>query len=129
MKTRFNLFIGFIILMSTTMNAQELQQAKVVGISTMSTYSERIGTYDGNVEGSGGTRLRQVYRLESSNTVLEVTGYENIFAAAKRPAMQIGDEITYQVEKKHGQYIDILLAEGNKKPKWHRFLRISAEAK
>jgi hypothetical protein len=100
--------------------------ARVIGISTMQSH---YGS-DGNLD----ERIRQVYRLETADAVLEVTGWENtgLFGkAGKRPAMQIGDVVTYRLESKHGQFIDIMLTDTNKKHKteWHRFLRVGSEGK
>ncbi|MGB6459599.1 MAG: hypothetical protein WBG02_06495 [Candidatus Acidiferrum sp.] len=101
----------------------------------MSTYEESSSSYtdsNGKVQsnGSGGTRIRQVYRLETDKAFVEVTGYENAFKAHGRPALQIGDVVPYEIDPKHGQYVKIQLVEGKrKKTKWHDFLRLSAEAK
>lgn len=108
-------------------------QARVVSIRTMSTYSEDSSVTtdsDGNVHGSGsgGTRIRQVYKFETTNSFIELTGWENVFKAHSRPALQVGDVVTYEVDKKHGQYVKVLLNDG-KKDKWHTFLRVGAEAK
>lgn len=107
--------------------------ARVVGVRTMNTYEESNGSYtdsNGKVQtnGSGDTRIRQVYKLETDKAFMEVTGYENVFKAHGRPALQIGDVVPYEIDAKHGQYVKIQLVEG-KKQKWHNFLRISAEAK
>jgi hypothetical protein len=107
--------------------------ARVVGIRTMSTYEESSSIYtdsNGNVRGSGSgdTRIRQVYKLETDKSFMEVTGYENVFKAHGRPALQVGDVVPYEIDEKHGQYVKIQLVQG-KKEKWHHFLRISAEAK
>jgi len=109
--------------------------ARVIGVRTMNTYSQSSSTWtdsNGNVQGggSGGTRIRQVYKLETDKTFIEVTGYENVFKAHGRPALQIGDVVQYEVDAKHGQYVKLLLTEQKKqKTKWHDFLRVSAEAK
>jgi hypothetical protein len=108
-------------------------QAKVIGIRTINTYSESsdVSTDStGNVHGSGSgaTKIRQVYKLETANSFIEVTGWENVFKAHSRPAMQIGDVVSYELDKKHGQYVMLLLNDG-KKDKWHKFLRVGAEAK
>lgn len=103
--------------------AQDASQAHVTSIRMMSTYSQ-------DSDGNGGTKLRQVYRLETDNAIYEVTGWENVFKAGKRSAMQIGDVVSYRIDPKHGQYVDVLLATGKgEKMEWHRFLRVSAEAK
>jgi hypothetical protein len=109
--------------------------ARVIGVRTMSTYSESGSTYtdsNGKIQGSssGGTQLRQVYKLETDKAFIEVTGYENVFKAHGRPALQIGDVVQYEVDVKHGQYLKLLLTDPKKqKTKWHDFLRVSAEAK
>jgi hypothetical protein len=109
--------------------------ARVVSVRTMTTYSESASSYtdtNGKVQtsGSGATDIRQVYKLETDKAFIEVTGYENIFKAHGRPALQIGDVVQYEVDQKHGQYVKILLTDPKKgKSKWHDFLRVSAEAK
>jgi hypothetical protein len=83
-------------------------------------------------DGDLNERIRQVYRLERADAFFDVTGWESAFGKArKRPAMQIGDVVSYRVDLKHGQFIDILLTDTDKKQKveWHRFLRVGAEAK
>lgn len=109
--------------------------ARVIGVRTMSTYEESSSSYtdsNGKVQssGSGGTSIRQVYKLETDKAIMEVTGYENVFKAHGRPALQIGDVVPYEIDPKHGQYVKIQLVQGKKqKTKWHDFLRVSAEAK
>jgi hypothetical protein len=98
--------------------------ARVVGVSVMQSH---YGS-DGDLN----ERIRQVYRLERADSVFDVTGWESTFGKArKRPAMEIGDVVSYRIDPKHGQFIDILLADTDKKQKveWHRFLRVGAEAK
>jgi hypothetical protein len=102
---------------------EDATHARVTSIKMISTYSQ-------DTDGSGSTKLRQVYRLEANDAIYDVTGWENIFKASKRPAMQIGDVVNFRIDPKHGQFIDILLATGKKqKLEWHRFLRVGAEAK
>ena len=65
--------------------------ARVVGIRTMNTYEESSSSWtdsNGKVRsgGSGGTSIRQVYKLETDKSFMEVTGYENAFKAHRRPA-------------------------------------------
>jgi hypothetical protein len=109
--------------------------ARVVGIRTMNTYEESSSSWtdsNGKVRsgGSGGTSIRQVYKLETDKSFMEVTGYENVFKAHGRPALQIGDVVPYEIDPKHGQYVKLQLVQGKKqKTKWHDFLRVSAEAK
>lgn len=98
--------------------------ARVVGVSVMqSHYGSDGDLYE---------RIRQVYRLESADATFDVTGWESGFGKArKRPAMQIGEVVSYRLDSKHGQFIEILLTDANKKERveWHRFLRVAAEAK
>ena len=52
--------------------------ARVIGVRTMSTYEESSSSYtdsNGKVQssGSGGTRIRQVYKLETDKAFMEVT--------------------------------------------------------
>lgn len=111
------------LLFASGLLAQDATHARVTNIRMMSTYSQ-------DSDGDGSTRLRQVYRLETNDISYDVTGWENIFKAGKRPAMQIGDVVNFRIDAKHGQFIDILLATGKKqKLEWHRFLRVGAEAK
>src|ERR1700724_3574543 len=70
--------------------------ARVIGVRTMNTYEESSSSWtdsNGKVQsgGSGGTSIRQVYKLETDKSFLEVTGYENVFKAHGRPALRIGD--------------------------------------
>jgi hypothetical protein len=114
--------LGFLLLVPIVL-AQDASQAHVTSIKMMSTYSQ-------DSDGDGSTKLRQVYRLETDSVAYDVTGWENVFKAGKRPAMQIGDVVNFHVDPKHGQFIDILLPTGkSQKPEWHRFLRVGAEAK
>jgi hypothetical protein len=112
-----------VLLFASVVLAQDATHARVTSIRMMSTYSQ-------DNDGDGGTRLRQVYRLEAEDVIYDVTGWENIFKAGNRPAMQIGDVVNFRIDPKHGQYVDIQLATGKKqKLEWHRFLRVGAEAK
>jgi hypothetical protein len=88
--------------------------ARVIGVRTMSTYEESSGSYTdskGKVQssGSGGTRIRQVYKLETDKSFVEVTAYENAFKAIGRPDLQVGDVVPYEIDPKHGQYVKIQL--------------------
>jgi len=109
--------------------------ARVIGVRTMNTYEESSSSWtdsNGKVQsgGSGGTSIRPVYKLETDKSFMEVTGYENVFKAHGRPALQIGDVVPYEIDPKHDQYVKIQLVQGKKqKTKWHDFLRVSAEAK
>jgi hypothetical protein len=123
MRIKLTIAALAVLLLVSGVQAQDASQAHVTSIKMMSTYSQ-------DTDGNGSTRLRQVYRLETDSVIYDVTGWENVFKAGKRPAMQIGDVVNFHIDPKHGQFVDVLLATGkNQKMEWHRFLRVGAEAK
>ena len=104
--------------------------ARVASVRTMQTYAQ-------DEDGTGSTKVRQVYRLETPNSVYDVTGWESSgfygvgSKAGKRPALEIGEVVSYRVDPKHGQFIYLLLTNTDRKQKveWHRFLRVGSEMK
>src|SRR5216683_1428990 len=69
--------------------------ARIASVSTMQTYSQ-------DEDGSGSTQMRQVYRLETANTVYDVTGWESLNLRGKgrkRPALEIGEVVSYPLNR------------------------------
>jgi hypothetical protein len=108
-----------VIVSSSGVSAQAIAPgtARVIGTRVMQSYKGS----DGDVS----EKIRQVYKLETADSFIEVTGYENVFKAHGRPAMEIGQLVTYSVDPKHAQYLKIVLSDG----KEHKFLRVSSELK
>lgn len=78
------------------------------------------GAYMSNGTGFAGTYERRVYVVKTDSGTIEITGYENNWKARKRPALAIGQTLTYRSDNK---YIYMILEDG----KEHRFYLMSAE--
>jgi hypothetical protein len=82
--------------------------------------NEAGGSFD-STGGSVSTFHRRIYVVKTDSGTVEITGWENGFKAARRPALTVGQTISYRLEK---GYVYAVLEDG----KEHRFYVMSSTA-